>query len=269
MKSAIGAVDQHLAGLAGDAVLLLVAMIAMTVPNSRESSLSSGAKRYGALHGGGQIVIFVGVAAAGRWAWPDWWWRFLVAPAIGGVLSVALFVWFVRWINRSIRANDTLAFSPAHVTRYKNFVRMSIDADGSLNVYVVGLDPVGKHWFKALTKPDGVVPPFDADGVPRLHYVWGRTFTKGDEHQIMELERLLGTDHPDTIFHRAARARRLIDEVLLQEAIELLDVNIESCIATHGFGHPITDANMVLMAEARSGGGRARLRIRRTPDHPR
>ena len=125
-------------------LLLVLAMVAATAPNSTESQLEQGAKKYGLIHGVAQAALFVAVAAFGRWVGPQTaWWHFLVVPLIGGVLSTALFVGMVRWINNHIKANDTLAFSSAHLTRYKHFLRMCIGNDGTLSVYVVGLDPVG------------------------------------------------------------------------------------------------------------------------------
>ena len=158
-------------------LLLVLAMIAATAPNSTESQLEQGAKKYGLIHGVAQAALFVAVAAFGRWVGPQTaWWHFLVVPLIGGVLSTALFVGMVRWINNHIKANDTLAFSSAHLTRYKHFLRMCIGNDGTLSVYVVGLDPVGAGWFGALTTPEATIPPFDSAGAPRLHYVWGKRF---------------------------------------------------------------------------------------------
>ena len=125
-----------------------------------------------------QAALFVAVAAFGRWVGPQHaWWHFVLVPLIGGVLSTALFVGMNRWINRQIKANDTLAFSSAHLTRYKHFLRMRIDADGDLTVFAVGLDPVGEGWYESLTTPGSTIPPFDKAGAPRLHYVWGKQFS--------------------------------------------------------------------------------------------
>ncbi len=158
-------------------LLLVAAMVVATVPNSGESQLQQGAKKFGFIHGLAQAGMFVAVAAFGRWVGPqEWWWHFLLVPLIGGGLSTALFVAMVRWTNRHIRADDTLAFSSSHLTRYKHFLRMCIDADGALSVYAVGLDPVGAGWYEALTTAGAVIPPFDPAGAPKLHYVWGKRF---------------------------------------------------------------------------------------------
>ncbi len=159
-------------------LLIFLAMAAAAAPNSRESELKSGARKYGRIHGVAHMALFVVIAAAGRWAgWnEDWWWRFGVMPAIGGVLTTTLVVVMIRWINAHIRASDTAAFSASFLTRYKNFLRMHIDAEGTLSVYAIGLDPVGEGWFEALTTKGRPIPPFDSDGTPRLHYIWGKRF---------------------------------------------------------------------------------------------
>lgn len=158
--------------------LMVLAMVMATAPNSAESQLAKGAKKYGLIHGVAQAALFVAVAAFGRWVGPQHaWWHFVVVPLIGGVLSTALFVGMNRWINRQIKANDTLAFSSAHLTRYKHFLRMRIDADGDLTVFAVGLDPVGEGWYESLTTAGSTIPPFDKAGAPRLHYVWGKRFS--------------------------------------------------------------------------------------------
>ncbi len=180
-------------------LVLVVAMIIATAPNSKESQLNNGAKKYGLIHGAAQAALFVAVAAFGRWVGPQTaWWHFIVVPLIGGILSTALFVGMVRWTNSHIKANDTLAFSSAHLTRYKQFLRMCIETDGTLSVYAVGLDPVGCGWFDALTTKDATIPPFDSAGAPRLHYVWGKRFP-ATQHATQH------ATHNDTHQHDAAQ----------------------------------------------------------------
>lgn len=224
--------------------LLLISMMMATAPNSQESHLVKGAKRYGLLHGAAQAALFVAVAAFARSVGPhSWWWRFALVPLIGGVLSTVLFVLAVRWINRSIKANDTLAFSSAHLTRYKQFVRMCIDAEGDLQVYVVGIDPVGAGWYDALTQVGverALVPPFDPAGVSKLHYVWGHTFANGSERQILQRERTLGADHPDTLYAFASMGRRLLREGDPARAVDVLSAVVAAAERTHGPNHPTT-----------------------------
>lgn len=159
---------------------ILVAMVLLAVvasrPNSDESMLARGVKKYGLLHGAMQALLVFAAAALARWALPRtaFWWHFVAMPLVAAVVSLAVFVVMTSWINSRIKANDNLAFSKAHLTRYKNFLRMRIDTSGDLTVFAVGLDPVGEGWYKALTQAQPpVVPPFDPAGTPRLHYIWG------------------------------------------------------------------------------------------------
>lgn len=231
--------------------LLLIAMTVATAPNSRESQLVKGSKRYGLMHGVMQAALFVAVAAFGRWVGPDaWWWRFIVVPLIGGVASTVLFVMAVRWINRSIKANDTLAFSSAHLTRYKHFVRMCIRPGGTLHLYVIGIDPVGEGWYDALTTPGALVPPYDTAGVPKLHYVWGRTFSNGSEEQVLERTRALGKDHPDTLHALAMHGRRLLERGEYEGAKAELLAAAERAEYVHGFDHPTTLAYREWLTDA-------------------
>ena len=52
-------------------LVLLVAMVMATAPNSNESQLGKGAKKYGLIHGAAQAALFVAVAAFGRWVGPQ------------------------------------------------------------------------------------------------------------------------------------------------------------------------------------------------------
>lgn len=221
--------------------LLMVAMTIGTAPNSRESLLVAGSRRYGLMHGTAQAAVFVAVAAAGRWLGPDaWWWRFVIVPVIGGIVCTILFVAAVRWINRSIKANDTLAFSSSHLTRYKHFLRMCIDPDGNLRVFAIGVDPVGKGWYEAMTTPGALVPPFDQAGAPKLHYVWGHTFSIGSKERVFELTRRLGEDHPDTLHARASYGRRLFEAGDLSDAIVELRAAFAGAEFVHGPSNPTT-----------------------------
>jgi len=123
----------------------------------------------------GDAIVAAGADAsvAGWWLWGS----LAIAAPLAGVLAVAVFMAGVRWTNTRIKANDTLAFLPAVSTRYKHFLRFRIDAQGDLTCYVVGVDPVGRGWYEAMTTPSSV-PPYDPAGVPRLHYVWGKTYGK-------------------------------------------------------------------------------------------
>lgn len=230
--------------------VVIVGMVLGTAPNSRESQLVAGSRKYGFLHGVVQAAVFVAVAALARWIGPDaWWWRFVVVPIIGGVASTIVFVAGVRRINQMIRANDTLAYSSSHLTRFKHFLRMRIDTNGDLAVYAVGLDPVGRGWYDTLTSDGGVVPPFDPDGAPKLHYVWGKQFVSGDEQQVLEWARSLGWDHPDTVRSRIAWAHRLRARGDTDGAEEVFSQALESSGRLYGDDHAVTAGACIGLAE--------------------
>jgi hypothetical protein len=152
--------------------------------NSREARLRSAGQTMGYALGLLIAVTLVLVAALRRWyaisfSWP----LVLLTSLIGGVLSTALFFAGAAYINGQIKANDTLSYSGAHSARFKHFLRLRIDRDGNLTCYAIGIDPVGKGWFEAITRT-GVTPPADPAGLPRLHYVWGRTFPKFDPARL-------------------------------------------------------------------------------------
>ncbi len=185
------------------ATLLLVAVACAGVVamkgNSLEPKLTSAARVYGLLVGAAVAATLAAIAivrqfALTRYAACDppasdngggsgtiasgWLWGSIaIASVLAGVLAVAVFMAGVRWTNSRIKANDTLAFLPAVSTRYKHFLRFRIDAQGDLTCYVIGVDPVGKGWYEAMTAPSSI-PPHDPAGVPRLHYVWGKTYRK-------------------------------------------------------------------------------------------
>jgi hypothetical protein len=117
------------------------------------------------------------VAAFGRGIGSDaGWWRFLVVPLVGAVVSIIALMLLMTFVNSRIKAADNEVFSAVHSMRYKHFLRMRIDSCGALTLFVVGLDPVGRDWFQAL-RPGGprLAPPYDPEGGPRMHYVWGTT----------------------------------------------------------------------------------------------
>jgi hypothetical protein len=150
--------------------------------NSIEPKLSKAARVYGFTAGLAlSLTLLVvnttrlDIASLPRWP------AIAVAAVLGGILGIDAFLMVVRWGNRRIKAADTLAFLPAHSTRFKHFLRFRIGRDGNLTCYVIGMDPVGAGWYEAMTPADGTtssVPPYDPAGSPRLHYVWGKTYPK-------------------------------------------------------------------------------------------
>lgn len=169
------------------AFLILIACsgIVMFRGNSVEPKLSAAARAYGLVAGGSLSATFLIVTTTrldltlfSKWHTIS---VSILVAVVSGILSVWLFLKIVRWANRRIKANDTLAFGQAYSTRFKHFLRFRIDQDGNLTCYVVGIDPVGAGWYKAMTPMPGVpgsVPPYDPAGNPRIHYVWGKTYEK-------------------------------------------------------------------------------------------
>ncbi len=207
--------------------LLAVVVIAGVVSvkgNSLEPKLTRGGRFYGALIGIAMAASLVLVAALLRFAdpWPrgrlspstgapepmSWFW-YLAAVVVGGAVTLAVFMGMSKWVNSRIKASDTVAFGPGPSTRFKHFLRCRIDQNGDLTVYVVGIDPVGKGWYQALTQ-DRVVPPFDPEGIPRIHYVWGKTYHKFVPHPIqiaISISNSKENDeapHPAEVFFKAA-----------------------------------------------------------------
>lgn len=179
-----------LSSLLGTALLILIAWSGTLAfrGNSVEPKLSKAARVYGFVGGGVISVTFLFVNTtrlyllgdASPWRLAFGW---IGAVVIAGVVSIGLFLAVVRWANRKISVNDSLAFLPAQSTRFKNFIRFRIDGDGDLTCYVVGVDPVGAGWYEAMTPSGaapGSLPPYDPEGSPRLHYIWGRTYEKFD-----------------------------------------------------------------------------------------
>ncbi len=170
----------------GDAVaspwtwLLLAVVVAGGVlavkTNSRENRLRSAGRLYGLGMGVAIAATFVVLAALRQLVDPTpSGWLSGLSWLVGGAGSVAVFLWASGFVNRRIWANDTLGFASAPSTRFKHFLRCRIDRTGALTCHVIGIDPVGDGWERAL-HDTRLVPPPDEAGLPRLHYVWGRRF---------------------------------------------------------------------------------------------
>ncbi len=158
--------------------VLAVAGIGAVAANTRERRLVAAARAYGVLVGVMLGASLVAVTATLRVIDRDpGWTDRAVAAAIGGALSTMVLFSLLAWVNGQIKAVDNLVFSSAHLTRFKHFIRFRIDKEGDLTCFVVGIDPVGEGWYRAMTDTL-VVPPYDPAGIPRIHYVWGKTFPK-------------------------------------------------------------------------------------------
>jgi hypothetical protein len=170
------------------AMLVLVACFGLVAfrGNSLEPKLASAARVYG-LVGGASIsatFLVVNTTRLDVVVRPSAWVNvvaWILASALAGVVGLAAFLAVIRWANRRVGVNDSLAYLPAESTRFKHFLRFRIDSEGDLTCYAVGIDPVGEGWYDAMTPSDGAptsVPPYDPDGAPHLQYVWGKTYQK-------------------------------------------------------------------------------------------
>jgi hypothetical protein len=71
----------------------------------------------------------------------------MIAGVLGGVASgVVLGAYLGLWDlpRRGTHGNE--AFSAMRLTRHKNFLRIHIDSEGALTIWVVGVRRVGKKW---------------------------------------------------------------------------------------------------------------------------
>ena len=65
-----------------------------------------------------------------------------VIGGIGAVLGISGYLWATN--RMGYHANE--AYAPLHYAGHKNFLRIRIDATGSLTVYPLGVDRVGRRW---------------------------------------------------------------------------------------------------------------------------
>lgn len=193
--------------------LLAVAMIPAVKGNSHESKLTSGARSYALLTGVAVGATLVITEILRRQFFPGDWYGYLLAAVFGGAITIVVFFTMMKWTNSRIKASDTVAFSPAASTRFKHFLRFRIDRHGDLTCFAIGIDPVGEKWYENMVSGQPV-PPHDPDGIPQLHYVWGKTFRKFEpipiriSVSISDLEHPSGTS-PDDAFEQVCAA--LID----------------------------------------------------------
>ncbi|MBW3651161.1 MAG: metallophosphoesterase [Actinobacteria bacterium] len=104
------------------------------------STLSSGVSGNAA-----SLLVFLGFVA--------------VLGGIGGVLGIAAYLWVANCFG--FHGNET--YAPLHHMDYKNFLRLHIDREGTLNVYPVGIDRVARKWKLCPDAPDAA-PWFDPVG---------------------------------------------------------------------------------------------------------
>lgn len=65
-----------------------------------------------------------------------------VLGGIGSVLGIAAYLWVANCLG--FHGNE--AYAPLHHSDYKNFLRFHIDVDGTLTMYPIGIDRVGRKW---------------------------------------------------------------------------------------------------------------------------
>ena len=65
-----------------------------------------------------------------------------ILGGIGGVLGIAGYLWVANCFG--FHGNE--AYAPLHHSDYKNFLRLHVEEDGSLTVYPLGIDRVGRKW---------------------------------------------------------------------------------------------------------------------------
>ncbi len=65
-----------------------------------------------------------------------------VFGGIGGVLGVSGYL----WASNTLGYHGNEAYAPLHHMDQKNFLRLHIDSSGSLTLYPIGIDRVGRRW---------------------------------------------------------------------------------------------------------------------------
>ena len=61
---------------------------------------------------------------------------------VGGVLGTSAYLWATNRLG--YHGNE--AYAPLHHADYKNFLRLKLAADGTLTIYPIGVDRVGRRW---------------------------------------------------------------------------------------------------------------------------
>jgi hypothetical protein len=82
-----------------------------------------------------------------------------VFGGIGGVIGISGYLWATNCLG--FHANE--AYAPLHHADQKNFLRLHIDAEGTLTVYPIGIDKVGRKW-RFCPDADAASPWLEPDG---------------------------------------------------------------------------------------------------------
>lgn len=88
--------------------------------------------------------------------------------AVGSAVGATLFAIFLLIVHKvrgwKAPENANQVFTGQSIADYKNMLRMRFRADGSLTIYPLGVDRVGRHWRHV--GPNGAEPRFAPDGAP-------------------------------------------------------------------------------------------------------
>jgi hypothetical protein len=162
------------------AVLLLLLMVLMLGAMVRFAHEASGLTRLllGLVHSVLQIAAVAGLMVAAsrfatelRLAGSASLIAFLVILAVLGGIGGSLGMAGYLWVTNCLGFHGNEAYAPLRVMDFKHFVRLHIDAHGTLTVYPVGVDRVGRRWR---IRPDGDphAPWFDAaEPPPEVHLI--------------------------------------------------------------------------------------------------
>ena len=145
----------RLAHEASGAVRLLIGLIHSAMLFASLAGVMLVASRLAASFGSdaASLVAFLGIVA--------------VLGGVGGVLGISAYLWATNLLG--FHGNE--AYAPLHYHNYKNFLRLHIDAEGTLTVYPVGIDKVAKRWQSCPDAPPDA-PWFAPVGAePQAHLI--------------------------------------------------------------------------------------------------
>jgi hypothetical protein len=135
--------------------LLGLLLIVSLVGNVRFAHDARGVRRFlvGTAHSALQVAGVAGVLIAASW--------FSAAFGLQGVWSLVAFLGFVGvvggiggmvgmsgylWVTNCFGLHGTEGYSSQHHQDLKHFLRLHFEADGTLTVYPIGVDRVGRKW---------------------------------------------------------------------------------------------------------------------------
>ncbi len=129
------------------------------------------------LFGVGHGLAHAGLGVLGAWAWlhlpfGDWVWPLPLLAAlvfylpVSGLVALEVFCLYLL-LASTARVNLNELFAGQSIVDSKSFLRLRFDRDGSLTIYPVGIDRVGRSWQVAPDAPptqSWIVPakPIDA-----------------------------------------------------------------------------------------------------------